>query len=454
MMRRHPVELPRVPMGQSRVRGEAQLDETLSGRAAMFRRFLGNVDGNYAVITAIIAVPLLTGAIGAVDYYMAANHASAVQNSLDAAGLAIASKHVVAGTPLDQLKAYGEDYFHSGLTNWHRLQATFAYDPSVDPASLGTGSNSLSGTLIQVSSNYIYEGLTGFSIDWPGSRKAVVAIRDAGDPVCVLALDPAAESAVKLSGTTDVSLEGCILAANSIDHRSITRAGAAEISARCVSTAGAADGFDSSKAALDCEQPQEGRPPVLDPLSGVSVPSYTGCKTIPSSQSKTLSPGTYCDDKWKGNITLETGTYILRGVDIQLGGNGSLVGHGVTLFLTQGSKLTINGNQEIELTAPTEGPYAGITIFQENGDSSAVKLNGTAGTKITGFIYAPDAEVTFSGNSDTSAAAQCVRVIGKTVVMTGTSRITADCEGLLGRSSWFGSHHAKRAWMPDGSPAA
>jgi hypothetical protein len=397
----------------------------------MFMRFLINKDGNYSVLGALLAVPLLTGVFGAVDYYSAANSASDVQNSLDAAGLAIASAHL-SGTPIEQLGDYGEDYFHSDLTRWEVLEATFAYDPAVDPATLGPGSNSLSGTLIEVSSDFVYRGLTGFSIDWPATRRTVVAIRDAGDPACVLALDETAASALKLSGTTNVILENCILAANSSDEKAVSRAGAAKVSAKCVLTAGETDGFENSKVDLECETPEERRPPIVDPLEKIAIPSSTACKTSPSTTSKTLSPGTYCDSKWKGNITLEGGVYILRGVDIQLGGNGSLVGNGVTLFLTEGSKITINGNQEVQLVAPISGPYAGIAIFQEEGNSSAVKLNGTAGTKVTGFIYAPDADITFSGNSDTSATAQCVRVIGKTVEMTGNSKITSDCEAALG----------------------
>ncbi|WP_244661626.1 hypothetical protein [Mesorhizobium huakuii] len=103
-----------------------------------------------------------------------------------------------------------------------------------------------------------------------------------------------------------------------------------------------------------------------------------------------------------GNITLNPGVYIFRGVTIKPGGNGSLTGQGVTLFLMEGSQITINANEQVNLSPPTSGPYAGITIFENRGNTSALTLNGGANSVISGFVYAPDAAVSFAGNSDMS----------------------------------------------------
>ena len=51
---------------------------------------------------------------------------------------------------------------------------------------------------------------------------------------------------------------------------------------------------------------------------------------------------------------------------------------------------------------------------------------------ITGFIYAPDAHITFTGNSAMAGAGECVRVVGDTIEMTGTSNVSTDCEKALG----------------------
>ena len=54
------------------------------------------------------------------------------------------------------------------------------------------------------------------------------------------------------------------------------------------------------------------------------------------------------------------------------GGNGSLSGQGVTIFLMENSQLYINANEQVNLSPPTSGPYAGITIFQAHGDTQAL----------------------------------------------------------------------------------
>ena len=133
-----------------------------------------------------------------------------------------------------------------------------------------------------------------------------------------------------------------------------------------------------------------------------------------------------------GNITLDPGVYILRGTTIKPGGNGSLTGQGVTLFLMEGAQLYINANEQVNLSPPTSGPYAGITIFQDHENTSALTLNGAANSKISGFVYAPDAPISYAGNSDMSGQGDCLRLVGKTVQMTGNSSVRTDCAALLG----------------------
>jgi hypothetical protein len=59
-------------------------------------------------------------------------------------------------------------------------------------------------------------------------------------------------------------------------------------------------------------------------------------------------------------------------------------------------------------------------------------IAGTSGSDISGFIYAPDASITYTGNSDTSAGDGCLRVVGDAVEMNGNSAIKSDCTAELG----------------------
>ena len=132
------------------------------------------------------------------------------------------------------------------------------------------------------------------------------------------------------------------------------------------------------------------------------------------------------------HVTLDPGIYILRGGQIKLGGNGKLVGAGVTIFLMEGASFTSNANEVIQLSPSQIAPYAGITIFQDRDNTSALKVNGGVGSAVTGFIYAPSADVFYAGNSTMTGAGECIRIVGKTIEMTGNSSVSSDCEAALG----------------------
>ncbi len=145
----------------------------------------------------------------------------------------------------------------------------------------------------------------------------------------------------------------------------------------------------NSNAHLECGTPLENQYPSFDPLAKVVPPAYTSCQPVPGGKTKTLSPGTFCNKTLSGDITLAPGSYILRGGRINLGGNGSLVGAGVTIFLMEDAEFSVNGNEIVQLTPPTTGPYAGITIYQEKSNHTEITINGTSGSYVSGFIYAP-----------------------------------------------------------------
>ncbi|TIR85147.1 MAG: pilus assembly protein [Mesorhizobium sp.] len=286
----------------------------------MIRRFWASTRGNFALATAIAMVPLMLVVAGAVDVAGTSDDAAQLQNSLDAAGLAVGTK----------------------------------YQPTMS---------------------------------------------DAAD--------------------------------------AIDRGGSALLSAACVSTVGSTSGITPPNATLSCDAPLENQYASFDPLANVTPPAYGMCQSMPNGKTVTLSPGTYCDKTWSGKITLNPGVYILRNVTIKPGGNGSLTGQGVTIFLMEGSQLYINANEQVNLSPPASGAYAGITIFQAKGNTSALTINGGSGSVVSGFIYAPDAAISYAGNSDMNAQGNCLRLVGNTVGMTGNSAVKSDCAAELGNREMY-----------------
>ena len=235
---------------------------------------------------------------------------------------------------------------------------------------------------------------------------------------------------------------GCVIASNSDSSTAVYRGGSAQLSAACINTVGGTSGISSnSNAALECDGPQENQYPSFDPLANVLPPTYSSCKPIPEGRTKTLSPGTYCNKTLSGDITLGPGTYILDGGRINLGGNGSLVGAGVTIFLMGDAEFSVNGNESVKLTPPTTGDYAGITIYQEKSNDTPITINGTSGSYVSGFVYAPGAHIFYAGNSATTAQSACLRLVGNTIEMTGNSDMKSDCTAELGGRAMFAGRY-------------
>ena len=394
--------------------------------------FWSSERGNFAVATAVAMLPIMIGVAGAIDMVGTSDDAAQLQNSLDAAGLAIGTKYspsMAAGN----VQGLGLTFFAANLSAADQQE----YSGSVS-AFQAAASGDPKAYYISLSSSIGRPSFISSSASWQAHRSASIKITP-GAQACVLALDPQASAAVSLQGSTNVSMSGCVIAANSDASDAVNRGGSALVSAGCVSTVGGTSGLSPPSANLTCGAPLEHQYASFDPLADVVPPPNTLCLPVPNGKTYTLSPGTYCDKTLSGNIALNPGAYILRGTTIKPGGNGSLTGQGVTIFLMEGAQIYLNANENVNLSPPTSGPYAGITIFQDHGNTSALTLNGGANSVLSGFIYAPDAPISFAGNSDMSGQGDCLRLVGKTVQMTGNSSVRTDCTAVLGNREMYAS---------------
>ena len=396
----------------------------------MFGRFWASRRGNFAIATAVAMVPLMLGLAASIDLTGTSDDAAQLQNSLDAAGLAIGTKFqpTMSASDVQQL---GQTFFAANMSTADAQElsgsvAAFQAAASGDPGAY----------FISTSSSIARPAFVSGMPAWKATRSASVKVKP-GAQACVLALDQHADSAVSLQGSANVAMSGCVIAANSDAADAVNRGGSAIVSAGCVSTVGGAQGLTPPNATLTCGAPRENQYASFDPLADVVPPAYTLCLPVPNGKTVTLSPGTYCDKTLSGKITLNPGTYIMRNVTIKPGGNGSLSGQGVTIFLMENSQLYINANEQVNLSPPSSGSYAGITIYQAHGNTQALTLNGGSGSLVSGFIYAPDAAITYAGNSDMSAQGSCLRLVGDTISMTGNSAVKSDCTAELGNRAMY-----------------
>ncbi|MCB1382204.1 MAG: pilus assembly protein [Notoacmeibacter sp.] len=386
----------------------------------MFRRFLKDERGNTATIFAVALAPLCLAIGGLTDLTSTGAKSAQLVNALDTAVVAIAGFYQ-PGMDETQLKALSQKFFDSNMAGVVRLGDDF------DVTVTDRGED----WTIEAASTVIHDGMIG-NINWRAKRSSQAKIVP-GAPACVLALNGTASQSLKIQGSTSVAMDGCVMGANSTSDSAIYRGGSATLRADCLIATGSTTGITGSmNANLECDAPKEGQYPSFDPLAAVEPPSYTACKSVPASRNKSLTPGTFCDKTISGDVTLAPGVYILRGGAIRLGGNGSITGHGVTIFLMEDAQFDLSGNQTVDLSPPTSGPYAGITLYQEASNSHDLTINGTSGSAFSGFVYAPGAHVSYTGNSTTSGTGECVRLVADTIEFNGNSSFTGNCASVLG----------------------
>jgi len=275
------------------------------------------------------------------------------------------------------------------------------------------------------------------------SARAVAVVGNGGK-ACVLALDTGASGAIRGSGTANVSLPGCMLAANSTDPASINLTGVVIVKAQSMWSAGGLSQGNNVTVNLDFP-PSLHAAPLRDPYADVQVGTvgpcdHTSTVKVTNKATKTLNPGVYCGgiQITGGTVTFNPGTYYIVDGSLDVNG-GTLKGQyssstdGVTFVFTtknvSGSSiggLDIRGNAAISLRAPSDpaNPFRGLLVYQDRRApvGSVNKLNGGSSTDLQGAVYTPNQEMDWSGTNGTASAA-CIQIVAKTVSFLGTSTL-------------------------------
>lgn len=134
------------------------------------------------------------------------------------------------------------------------------------------------------------------------------------------------------------------------------------------------------------------------------VGSVGGTQTLTG----TVSPGCYNGTVNIGSATLSAGLYFFTG-DVNFN-NGAVTGTGVTLDINSGTLTVKPGNAAISLTAPTSGDGTngtaidGVAIYQPTTNSNSPSFQaGSSNIVITGYVYAPSAQISVQDNGGSSS---------------------------------------------------
>lgn len=204
--------------------------------------------------------------------------------------------------------------------------------------------------------------------------------------LCLLALDPAAPGTFHLESAARITASDCSLYSNSLSPAGIEGENAAVAKALSICTAG---GFSGSST-IFTPPPATGCPPMRDPLvdkqgptpgscvnlgfltdpkkfiDGIDDPAY-GVNVV--SGYATLYPGTYCGGLHltKGaQVNLRPGVYIMKDGPLVVDKKASLTGINAGFYFT-GARggLLFDEKSQVSLTAPKDGPMAGLLFFED-----------------------------------------------------------------------------------------
>jgi len=211
--------------------------------------------------------------------------------------------------------------------------------------------------------------------------------------------------------------------------------------------------YTNSNGTGDCGPKGIGKGvPVIDPVSSrFPMPTPGSCTAhnfkVTTGTTVVIPPGVYC-----GGITItgtvnqvifSPGQYFLVDGGLSVNGSMTVSGSGVTFFNTYSvpakyKGISINGSGTVTLTAPTSGSYAGVLFYQDPtvtwSASNGSIIAGAANSVYQGLIYFPTTDLTYAGNSSTSAGGTdgYTTLIGYNVSILGTAHINADYSSLSG----------------------
>lgn len=246
---------------------------------------------------------------------------------------------------------------------------------------------------------------------------------------CVLALSESASGAISFQGGPTVDLEGCGINANSTEDDALSMGGNSSLNADWAQVVGGIDLSGGATLTTD-QDPEESAPNRTDPYADLPAPPRP--PDCPGGNVTVYTPCTFNGNKTINSgdtVTFEPGVYYVDGGTFRVNGGATLIGDGVTIYLTGGADMRINGGANIDLTAPDSGTWAGIAVMQDRDDPAGTsRFNGGSTMDIQGVMYMPTQHLQFNGGNELGGG--CTRIISDTITFSGNAVMGNNCSGL------------------------
>ncbi|WP_244539583.1 TadE/TadG family type IV pilus assembly protein [Methylobacterium sp. 174MFSha1.1] len=435
------------------------------------------------VIFALIA-PVLLGIVGvAVDYASWALQRSTLQQTADAAALAVMSDLQVVGASEQRMQSLARSYVDStvklargdGPVSVVTLAvARERSGGSFVPAGWTSGARTPTGvkvTLTQrkhaIMSRLVTPHLTDITV-------SATAEAMGSSKLCVLGLASRGGSAIHLKDFARIDADSCVVYALSAHAGGLTASEQSTITATRTCTVGGFHGGRENFKPL----PVTGCPALKDPLASLPPPSVGSCVATDLSLTggtHTLSPGTYCGGlsiDGGAEVTMRPGIYVMKDgplivgpaeqrqaiekkckiIPISSGLNpkkqsleicrlaltvkttGYMKGNGVGIYFTGDigrAKVRVNQpllllpNSVVELTAPRDGDMAGLLFFEDRKAPAGRSFDilSDSARRLVGTIYLPRGTFSVQTNQVVADQSEYTAIVANQIFLANSPRL-------------------------------
>jgi hypothetical protein len=296
----------------------------------------------------------------AVEYSMYQRHQTRLQSQVDAAAIASVREMQMARVDRTRISAVAENYVHVS-------EPDASVETQVD----------LEKFSVTVAARKQLETTMGklFWVSGPTVEASATAKLNGTLPLCLLALDRKAPGAVHLEQSATMTAPGCMVYSNSKHASGVQAKDNATLKAGFICSAG---GKGKTTSATFTPEPVTDCPQMDDPLRGRNTPPDSPCRfkeMVVNGGTQTLQPGVYCKGLKITNgakVRLTRGVYVIKDGPLIVNRGGELGGTDVAIYLKGNTaNLVFETNSTINLSAPKDGPLAGILIFDDPSGASA-----------------------------------------------------------------------------------
>jgi Putative Flp pilus-assembly TadE/G-like len=371
-----------------------------------------------AIVVALMLVVLLGFAALVVDVGLNWAARTQAQAAADAAALA-----GVIALPSDPVAAVEDVRLYlnanvpglAGTPGWEHNGTDADGDitcwtPPAEVPPPGTHGCQVGDTAIQVITpplpvDYAFAGVFGQN----GNQIKALAAAVRGPPVtgpspcAICLLDRHAAQALQVTSNGDITVTNAGVMVNSDHPQAAALRSSGDLTADWIGVAG---GWSATGSGGFTPTPDTGLGPLPDPLADLPTPDQLdtptdlGSVTV-GSANQAIGPGVYdtIAVTGGGDLLLDPGVYVVTG-GLTLSA-GAVVGSGVTIYLAcadypnpcsgPGASFSQSSSGQYLAVPPITGPYQGLAVFADRGNTAPLHFTGSGATSFTGTIYARQA---------------------------------------------------------------